>query len=535
MSKFLLSFTIFILFPCSIYAQQEYPKIIKNKVIVKTSDGLLEGIKSLETGITHFWGVPYAQPPIGKLRWQAPQPIEKWEGIRKADHFGPTAMQAPIFSDMRFRTNSTSEDCLYLNIWTPNVSSKSPLPVLVYFHGGGFVAGAGSEWRYDGTSLAQKGIVVVTINYRLGIFGFFAHPALTKESPHQSSGNYGLLDQHAALVWVRQNISSFGGNPNHITIGGESAGSISVSAQMASPLSKDLIVGAIGESGAMIYPTLPAIPLAKAEQRGLKFAENIRATSLKELRALSSEQLLKEASKMSFDYFTTTIDGYFLPQSPEKIFEEGKQALVPLLVGWNSTEVAYNGLMGDKMPTPNNYKQVVKDLYKENYKKILNRYPGNTMPEVIASATNLTSDRFIVFSTWKWSELHRATPNQQVYRYLFEHPRPEGWSNDAHSKLPPPIKGAAHSWEIEYALGNLSTNNVYPWTPDDYRVSATMEGYFAQFIKYGNPNGKGLPQWVGNNQYSPVQVMQSQLKPESSKRRKQFEILDKLYSVMSKN
>src|SRR5229473_430074 len=219
---------------------------------VKTTNGILEGTVNPVTGIHMFKGVPFAQPQVGDLRWKEPQPRENWAGVRKADQFGPRCPQRPVFGDMNFRSNGMSEDCLYLNIWTPAKSANAKLPVLVYFYGGGFIAGDGSEPRYDGESLATKGIVTVTLNYRLDVFGFFSHPELTKESPHHASGNYGLLDQHAALLWVKRNIAAFGGDPNKITIGGESAGSLSVSAHMASPLSKDLIAGAIGESGSIL-------------------------------------------------------------------------------------------------------------------------------------------------------------------------------------------------------------------------------------------------------------------------------------------
>ena len=217
---------------------------------VKTENGILEGVD--ESGVKTFKGVPFAAPPVGNFRWREPQPVQRWTGVRKADKFGPRAMQLPIFGDMNFRSDGVSEDCLYLNVWTPAKSGNEKLPVLVYFYGGGFLAGDGSELRYDGESIARKGIVSVTVNYRLGVFGFFAYPELTKESPHHASGNYGLLDQNAALRWVQKNIAAFGGDPKKVTIAGESAASFSVSAQMASPLSKNLIAGAIGESGSLL-------------------------------------------------------------------------------------------------------------------------------------------------------------------------------------------------------------------------------------------------------------------------------------------
>jgi len=253
---------------------------------VKITNGTLEGIN--ESGIKTFKGVPFAAPPAGDLRWKEPQPVKDWTGVRKADKFGPRAMQLPVFGDMNFRSDGMNEDCLYLNVWTPAKTGNEKLPVLVYFYGGGFMAGDGSELRYDGESMARRGIVTVTVNYRLGIFGFLSHPELTKESPHHASGNYGLLDQSAALQWVQKNIASFGGDPKKVTIAGESAGSFSVSAQMASPLSKNIIAGAIGESGSLLGLN-PTASLSDAEKAGIDFGKSIKASSLADLRAMPAE------------------------------------------------------------------------------------------------------------------------------------------------------------------------------------------------------------------------------------------------------
>lgn len=214
---------------------------------VKTNDGVLEGID--ESGIKVFKGVPFAAPPVGEFRWKAPQPVQKWDGVRKADEFGPNPMQENVFGDMNFGTSKMSEDCLYLNIWTPAKTMDEKLPVFIYFNGGGLMAGSGSEPRYAGLSLARRGIVAITANYREGIFGYFAHPQLSKETSYKGSGNYGFMDQAAAIKWVKDNIAAFGGDPDHITIMGESAGSMSVSALMASPLSRGLIAQAMGSSG----------------------------------------------------------------------------------------------------------------------------------------------------------------------------------------------------------------------------------------------------------------------------------------------
>ncbi|HVG38409.1 MAG TPA: carboxylesterase family protein [Pyrinomonadaceae bacterium] len=485
---------------------------------VKVAEGMIEGTGPQgSSDVRIFKGVPFARPPLGEWRWREPQPTAKWSGVKRTVQFGPRCMQASIFGDMNFRSNGMSEDCLYLNVWTPAKSNRERLPVLVYFYGGGFVAGDGSEPRYDGESMAAKGIVAVTVNYRLGVFGFLAHPELTKESPHHASGNYALLDQNAALRWVRQNIAAFGGDPRKVTIAGESAGSVSVSAQMASPLSKDLIAGAIGESGS-ILGTLGAVPLSQAEQQGVKFAAGLGATSLAALRAMTTEQIHTAATKDGFasvGRFSITIDGYFFPETPNAIFAAGRQARVPLLAGWNSEEMNWAAMLRGKEPTPENYQQAVREQFKDRADEALKAYPATTREEVIAAATNLAGDRFIGYSTWKWIDLHSKTGASPVYRYFYARPRPamRPEMGDAVAGLaggvikgrqastppPPPARGAVHSAEIEYALGNLSSNKVYAWTPEDYKVSQVMQEYFANFIKKGDPNGPGLTQWPAAN------------------------------------
>jgi para-nitrobenzyl esterase len=492
---------------------------------VTIANGMLEGTFNPATGIRSFKGIPYALPPVGDLRWKEPQPPANWSGVLKADHFSHMPMQKRIYSDMIFRADTMSEDCLYLNVWTPAKSANEKLPVLVYFYGGGFNAGDGSESRYDGESMAQKGIVTLTINYRLGIFGFFVHPELTKESPHHASGNYGLLDQNAALRWVKANISAFGGDPNRVTIAGESAGSFSVCAQVISPLSKNLISGAIGESGGVSKLK----SLDEAEKSGLAFADSTGAKSLADLRALPAAQLLDLARKQGGWKITDIVDGYFFPKQPAEILEAGEQAHIPVLVGWNSAEVSYPSLMGKDTPTTENYIKKLKELYGNNADEALKLYPGSTQEELIKSATALASDRFIVYGTWRWADLQIKTGGKPVYRYVFSCPRPpavEPANNPPANKMPPPMIGAAHASEIEFAMGNLSSNKVYAWTPDDYKVSATIENYFANFIKTGNPNGTGLPKWKANIKGSPVYYMDidvnSHLEPELNRERYLF-------------
>ena len=387
---------------------------------------------------------------------------------------------------MMFRSDAKSEDCLYLNVWTPAGQPNAHLPVLVYFYGGGFNAGDGSEYRYDGENMAKRGIVTVTVNYRLGIFGFFVHPELVKESAHQAAGNYGLMDQHAALIWVQQNIAAFGGDPERVTIAGESAGSMSVSGQVASPLSKGLFTRAIAESGSLLGPSTPT-PRETAEQNGVKFANAIGASSLADLRNIPADKLLELSAR---GRFTTTVDGYFLPETPDMIFSKGHQMHVPLLAGWNTAESDYSSILGKNEPNTDNYKSAIEKLYGDHAGDILKAYPATNSDEVKTAATNLAADRFIAFATWKFIDMQNATAGVPVYRYLFARSRPAF----ADGK-PNPTMGAVHSAEIEYALGNLPLNKVYAWSADDYQVSETMQRYFAGFIKTGNPNGDGLPNW----------------------------------------
>lgn len=444
-----------------------------------TPSGSVEGIEENDVVIA-FKGIPYAKAPVGERRWKAPEPFGKWEGMLKAKQFGPKAMQTNIFGDMVFRSNGTAEDCLYLNIWKPKNTGKKLLPVLVYYYGGGFVAGDGSEPRYDGTSMAEQGIVSVTVNYRLGVFGFLALPELTKESGQNSSGNYGLMDQALALKWVYDNIAAFGGDPKKITIAGESAGSVSVSALMASPLSKNMIAGAIGESGS-ILGALPALPLSEVEKSGERFMKLTNSQSIADMRALPADTILAHASKFGLFNFNRSIDGVFFSKDPEIIFSNGEQANVPLLAGWNSEESNDRSIMGNEKLTVDNFKKAVSKRFGKNADALLKVYAPSNDNEVKQAANDLAGDMFISFSTWKWLEKQKQT-GQPVYRYYYEQPRPGS-------------EGAAHSAEIEYAMGNLDRNKVYQWTAEDRKVSTIMQGYFINFIKTGNPNGKGLPKW----------------------------------------
>ncbi|HVW07792.1 MAG TPA: carboxylesterase family protein [Bryobacteraceae bacterium] len=521
---------------------------------VKTANGVLESNTSKD-GVRMFRGIPFAAPPVGDLRWKAPQPVKNWSGVRKADEWGARCMQR-AGGDYWFRSSGPSEDCLYLNVWTPAKSANEKLPVLVYIFGGGFQNGGGSEYRYDGESMARKGIVAVTLNYRLGIFGFFSHPELTKESPHHASGNYGLLDQVAALEWVQKNIAAFGGDPKHVTVAGESAGSISVSALMASPLSKNLMAGAIGESGALIA-TLPPKPLAETEKTGVAFAEKAGATSLEELRALSADKIMELTAPAGRGggrgagpalSFSVNLDGYFLPKTLPEIFEAGQQAKIPMLAGSNSAEQGPNSVLGQGEPTVENFKAAIERLYPGHADEVLKVYAPTTPEEARQAATDLASARFIAFGTWKWTELQAEYGGKPVYRYYYARVRPRytGMPGEApvanagtgsgagrgggRGGAPMTPAGAAHSSEIQYAMGNLDLDPRYEWDADDHRVSETMQAYFANFIKTFNPNGAGLPEWPAYNAKTGYQRMridvESKAGPEPDRAR--YAVLEKI-------
>ena len=507
MNKFFLSLAFALV---AMAANAQNPK-------VETLNGTIEGIN--ESGVKVFKGVPFAAPPVGELRWKAPQPVEKWSGVRKADKFGDDPMQEPLFGDMASEAGRMSEDCLYLNIWTPAKTMAEKLPVLIYFNGGGLMAGSGSEPRYAGLSMARKGIISITANYREGIFGFFAHPELSKETSYKGSGNYGFLDQLAAIKWVHDNISAFGGDPDRITIVGESAGSMSVSALMASPLSKGLFAQAMGSSGSVIgFNAIPT--LEEAEKAGVEKAKQIGCKSLKELRALPAEELMKRAAVRSVPIYN--IDGYFFTEQPRDAFAKGNQMKVPLLVGRNSYEMGPEFLLQGKPATIANLRQNVGFYFQGNTDKVLELYNLKTDADVESmNAVDLASDLFIAFSTWKWWNMHKQTGGQPVYRYCYNHPRPDivdknkvaglagGTIEKSGNEAPSPkIKGAVHSADIEYAMGNLPTNRVFDWQADDYVVSDIFQNYYVNFVKTGNPNGLGLPDWKPTNGCQEVPVLQ---------------------------
>ena len=486
----------------------------QDAVSVKTSYGILEGLDI--SGIKTFKGVPFAAPPTGDNRWREPQPLQPWQGIRECHDYAPDPMQEPIFGDMNFGADSISEDCLYLNIWTPAITMNEKLPVLIYFNGGGLMAGSGSEPRYAGMAMARRGMICVTANYREGIFGFFAHPELSKETAYKGSGNYGFLDQQAAIRWVHENISLFGGDPERITIAGESAGSMSVSALMASPLSRGLFAQAIGSSGSVIADKRVK-SLAEAEKAGMEMMRRMGYKNVKEMRRVPAEVLMKQANVRNVPVYN--IDNHFLTEQPFATYAAGRQMRVPLLVGGNSLEMspaAYFGYitMSGREITMEDIAKTASGMFGDNTDEMLSLY-GITAPDDIYKqpGIDLCGDLFLAYSTWRWGNIHNATSGQPVYRYLYSRERPKmmiegkvaGLAGGVKDKTEaeevvenkiPEIHGAVHSADIEYAMGNLPTNRVYDWQPEDYMVSDIFMGYYANFVKTGNPNGIGLPQWL---------------------------------------
>jgi para-nitrobenzyl esterase len=487
---------------------------------VRIDSGTVEGTTGTD-GVRVFRGIPFAAPPVGSLRWKAPQPVARWSGVRKAAEFGPRCTQARVYSDMIFRDKGPSEDCLYLNVWTPAKSAKDKLPVMVWIYGGGFQAGGSSEPRQDGENLARRGVVVVSMNYRMGVFGFLSHPELTKESDRHASGNYGLMDQWAALEWVKRNIATFGGNPDNVTIFGESAGSFSVSAQMTSPLSKGLFHKAIGESGAMFSATLAAGSLADAEKAGAQFAASINAPTLEALRRLPAEELLELSRKEPGLRFRPNVDGYFLPDTPVAIFTAGKQSRVPLLAGWNADESNYRAFFQKLDPTRQNYTDRARAQFGDRANEFLKLYPAANDEEAKRSAADLAGDQFIGFSTWKWMDLHARTSGAPLWRFRFEQAPPAT-----------PSRGAYHSAEIEFVFGALASKDL-PWRDEDRKVSDLMMSYWSNFAKKGDPNGPGLPSWPRYTADTGWQILRISAAPSVTPdpHRKRYEFLDSRFSA----
>jgi para-nitrobenzyl esterase len=462
---------------------------------VRTKAGLVEGATVDAGAVRVFRGIPFAAPPVGELRWKAPRPPRPWDGVRPATEFSSYCAQNVLWDDMVFH-GKPSEDCLYLNVWTPAKGAGEKRPVMVWIHGGGFQAGAADEPRHEGTPLARKGVVVVTINYRLGVLGFLAHPELTAESGRGASGNYGLMDQLAALRWVRDNIGAFGGDPGNVTVFGESAGSFAVSALVASPLSRGLVHKAIGESGAYFgRHALPPMTLAESEKDGVAFGASVGAPSLAALRTKPTDELLK-ATRGREPWFAPTIDGYVLPRSVEAIYAAGEQLKVPLLAGWNADEVRSGVVLAKERATARSFPEGVRKQFGPAAEKILRVYPASTDVEALQSAADLAGDTFLVYATWKWLVEHARTSGAAVYRYRFDRKIPVAPDTKVNgSPATAEDVGARHAGEIEYVFGALDSVPKVRWTDADRGISDQMATYWTNFARAGDPNGPGLPAW----------------------------------------
>lgn len=445
---------------------------------VRVEAGQLSGVDGHDPAVRVFKGIPYAAPPVGDLRWKGPKAAAPWKGVRDAHEFSPTCMQTPYPEGSIYRSapQPMSEDCLYLNVWTAAKSADERRPVMVWVHGGAFTRGSGSTPAYDGESLAKKGVVLVTINYRLGVFGFLAHPELSKESGHNVSGNYAFLDQVAALEWVKKNIAAFGGDPNRVTVFGESAGSWSVNYLMATPLAKGLFQGAIGESGGAFSPMTT---LAAAEEVGRKFAAREGAESIAALRAKPAEDLLKADGS-----FPPNVDGWALPEDVYSIFAKGRQNDVPLIAGSNADE-------GTTLaPWPANgtaaaYVTQTRHRFGTQTDRFLQIYPANS--EEQAKAAHYDSFRDLVFG-WQmrtWVRMATQTGKSKAFLYYFNRV-PPGRDSDR--------LRVYHAAEILYVFDNLGVS-PRPWEDDDRKLADTMSSYWVNFAATGDPNGKGLPRW----------------------------------------
>lgn len=481
---------------------------------VRIDSGTVEG--KTDGDVRIFLGIPYAAPPVDDLRWKAPAPVARWSGVRKAAEFGARCMQGPLFPDMVFRDPGPSEDCLTLNVWTAAKMANAKLPVMVWIYGGGFNAGGTSEPRQDGGAFAKQGVVLVSMNYRLGVFGFFATPELITESGRNAAGNYGLLDQVAALQWMQRNIAAFGGDPANVTIFGESAGSISVSAQMASPLAKGLFAKAIGESGGAFYSAaLPSVPLTDRAQSDQQFATDIlHATTLKELRTMPAEKLQELSFKAKLPNGNArcmpNVDGYFLPEPAPAIFAAHKQNDVPLLAGWNKDEASFQVMMEPVSVAGVNLNILAKKEFGTNSGEFLKLYPASSNEVAQRSTGDFVGDRFIAWSTWNWIEAQVSDGKQPVYRYRFDLAPPA-------TAKEPAARGAYHSAEIEYVFGNLDFNKTRTWRAEDRGLSAQMQKYWINFANSGDPNGAGLAQWPAYQPSSGWEVMYLSAQPKAEK------------------
>ncbi len=460
--------------------------------VVQTANGKIQGSVNTEKTVRIFKGIPFAAPPVGDLRWKAPQAVQNWMGIKQCTSFLASPIQnkpQPFYcwsEEFIAQPEPLNEDCLYLNVWTTAKAKSAKQPVFLWIYGGGLSSGSANCAIYDGEEMAKKGVIFVSINYRVGVLGFMAHPELTKESGYNASGNYGILDQVAALKWVQKNIAAFGGDPNNVTIAGQSAGAFSVTALIASPLAKGLFHKAIPQSGGLLANMMLSQNLAKAEEVGLNFMKKANANSIAELRKKSAEELQILSNNKEIGRFGITLDGYTLPLDLMAHFKKGLHNQTPVLTGWVTGD---GNFMGDSKMTVEDYKKEAKAKYGDKADAFLSVFPASTDEEVKTVKQKLTLMGFAGLP----SHLLASFNTKASYIYQFGHVPPD--------KANFPNYGAFHTSEVPYMLHNLHTWNR-PWQALDKELENTMSSYWVNFAKTGNPNGQNLPEWKSYNKQS---------------------------------
>lgn len=493
---------------CIVLAAPPQPK-------VKMAQGEIAGKWIMGDTQKAFLGVPYAAPPTGELRWKAPQPAAAWNGVRDATTFGARCEQWHVWNDYIFLDSGPSEDCLYLNVYVPaSAKETSKLPVMVWIHGGGFFAGAGSEPRYTNSVLVSKGVILVTLNYRLGLFGFLASEDLAKEAGGHA-GNYGLMDMTAALRWVKANVGAFGGDTNNVTIFGESAGSFAVSALTAAPDARGLFQKVIGESGAFFGGAIPMSSAAVRAKRDQGWVDALGVKSVAELRKLPAETLMAAARKAQGIPFSPVIDGQFLTEPVPDTYAAGRQAHVPSIIGWNRDERA--GTLSKEM-TAAKWKAYAAEHYGKQADEFLAAFPANSDEQAVRSADDFTTNGFIAVGGWRWAEAQSKTGQSPVYRFRFDRPAPPEENH-------PQGKYAFHSDELEYVFGTLDVRQGAVWHPEDRALSDQIVTYWTNFARTGDPNGKGLPSWPRYDREGKVIHLDAPITVTPDTTRSEFEFL----------
>jgi len=489
--------------------------VAQSQPVVQLAQGKAAGNLLDQGRVKSFLGLPYAAPPVGDLRWRAPRPALGWQGLRNASHYGHRCSQWPIWKDYIFQDDGPDEDCLYLNVYAPaSAKAGSKLPVMFWIHGGGYAAGSGSEPRYVGSALAERGVVLVSINYRLGVFGFLATDELMKEN-NGHAGNYALLDMAEALRWVRANIASFGGDAANVTIFGESAGSFAVSTLLAAAPARGLFQKAIGESGAAFSNVIPLSLVAERAKRDQTFVNKLGVKNLDELRKLPMKTILDAARQNGPVGFSPVVDGEFLAEPVQAVYAAGKQAHIPTLLGWMRDERA--GTLSKGL-TAAGWKSWAREHYGTDAEAFLAAFPAADDEQAARSADAFTTDSFIALGAWQWVEAQSKTGDAPVYRYRFDLPATP-------SEMHPEGKYAFHSDELEYVFGTLNTRQGAIWRPEDHLLSEQILGYWTNFAKTGNPNGAGLTAWPRYDQTRQLIHLDKNLRVAVDESKAEFEFL----------